>query len=150
MSGGLGQFCSLSRKCSFSEKGHQPLPGSGLLLGMPSAHCTCRGPGHLWTWVITGSAPALGGPHVMRATGQQEGETQQGRKEGAPPPRTCFKTPGKTTHVLSNRRNFAFSFIYLRMNFSLKRPLCRLRRSTKGISNFQQECYTFVFITICV
>lgn len=86
----------------------------------------------------------------VRATGQQEDETQQGWKEGAPPPRTCFKTPGKTTHVLSNRRNFAFSFIYLRMNFSLKRPLCRLRRSTKGISNFQQECYTFVFITICV
>lgn len=98
------------------------------------------------------SAFVFTGPHREgTASSQREAKASGGKRRGwGPASQNLFKTTWKTTHVLSNRWNFAFSFIYLRMNFSLKRPLCRLRRSTQDISNFQQEYYTFVFITICV
>ena len=141
VSGGLWQVCSLPCKHSFSEKSHHPLPSSDLSI---LSTCTCRMSwasvdlAHHWLQDWPSWDPSRGGWHPAGV--EAEGPVAQ----------HLFKTTGKATHVLSNRWNFAFSFIYLRMNFSLKRPLCRWRRSTKGISNFQQEYYTFVFITICV
>lgn len=119
-----------------------------LQASFPPASAGC--PEHPWTWLITGFRIGLHRTQCDGGHPSRGGWHPAGVKTEGPASQHLFKTAGKATHVLSNRWNFALSFIYLRMNFSLKRPLCRWRRSTKGISNFQQEYYTFVFITICV
>lgn len=124
------------------------LGSPSLQASFPPAPAGCLG--HPWTWLITSFRTSL---HRTRCDGghpSRGGWHPAGMEAEGPASQHLFKTAGKATHVLSNRWNFAFSFIYLRMNFSLKRPLCRWRQSTRGISNFQQEYYTFVFITICV
>lgn len=106
--------------------------------------------GHPWTWLITRFSTGLHRTWCYGGHPSRGGWHPAGMEAEGPASQHLFKTTGKATHVLWNRWNLAFSFIYLRMNFSLKRALCRWRRSTKGRSNFQQEYYTFVFITICV
>lgn len=143
-----GETVCSSRVNFQRRQGHQLLPNSDSLLSHPCPACTYKAPR------VPGLGPSPASAQVGpggegAASSRWKAKASKGRARG-PASQNLFKTTWKTTHVLSNRWNFAFSFIYLRMNFSLKRPLCRLRRSTQDISNFQQEYYTFVFITICV